>query len=62
MIYTLDGLIVNAKLGSQVKVNDKWVPARPSVWKHRSLMQRIKEAWFVFTGKGDVFTWPEDEK
>lgn len=42
-------------------INGKWVPARPVNWKYRTLKQRIKEAWYVFTGKADAFIWPEDQ-
>jgi len=38
-----------------------WWPARPINWKHRSISQRFKESWMVFTGKADPFVWPEDE-
>lgn len=41
------------------KINDKWVAARfdgyPSFWS------RIKCAWTVFRGKGDVLIWPEGQ-
>jgi hypothetical protein len=34
-----------------------WVPARPLNEDFRTLKQRIKEAWAVFTGKASAFTW-----
>lgn len=34
-----------------------WVPARPV--GYFSLIERIKCAWFVFTGKADVLFWPK---
>lgn len=37
-----------------------WYPARPINYKCRSLKERIKESWMVFTGKADPFIWPED--
>jgi len=40
---------------------DIWVPARPVNYKDRSFVEKIKEAWAVFTGKADVFKWPEGQ-
>jgi hypothetical protein len=37
-----------------------WFPARPLNHQARSLKERVKEAWMVFTGKADPFVWPED--
>ena len=45
----------------QVQINDKWVPARPLNYKFRSLKERIHEAWAVFIGAADAFTWPEGQ-
>jgi hypothetical protein len=42
-------------------VNGKWVPARPVNYKYRTLFERIREAWLVFTGKADCFIWPEGQ-
>ena len=42
-------------------INEKWVPARPINWKYRTLIQRLKEAWEVFMGRADCFTWPEGQ-
>ena len=42
-------------------INGKWVPARPINRKHRSWWTRLKEAWAVFKGKADCFTWPEGQ-
>lgn len=41
-----------------VEINGQWVPARPINHRYRSLCERFKDAWAVFTGKADVFTWP----
>ena len=38
--------------------NGKWVPKRCSK-QYRSLSQRMKEAWGVFTGKYDALDWEE---
>lgn len=40
-------------------VGDAWIPARPV--ECRSLFQRIREAWAVFTGRADSFIWPGDQ-
>lgn len=42
-------------------INDKWVPARPINWKYRSIFEKLKEAWAVWTGKADAFAWPEEQ-
>lgn len=33
-----------------------WLPARPV--PYRSLLDRIRDAWLVFTGKADLLIWP----
>ena len=43
------------------EINGKWVPARSENYKFRTYGQRLKEAWAVFTGKADAFTWPEGQ-
>ena len=43
-------------------LNGSWVPARPVNYKYRSLKQKLKDAWLVFTGKADPFIWPEDDE
>lgn len=40
---------------------EKWVPARPINYKYRSLIERCKEAFAVFSGKADCFKWPEGQ-
>jgi len=44
----------------QTEKNGLWIPARPENWKYRSWLERLKEAWAVFTGRCEAFTW-EDE-
>lgn len=46
---------------NEAEINGKWVPARPLNWKHRTLRQRFREAWAVFVGKAEAFTWPEGQ-
>jgi hypothetical protein len=41
------------------QVNQRWVPARPEGYS--SWVSRLKLAWMVFTGKGDVLIWPEGQ-
>lgn len=45
----------------QTCVSGRWVPARPVNWKSRTLCERLREAWQVFTGRYDTIIWPEDE-
>jgi hypothetical protein len=42
-------------------INHRWVPARPINYKHRSVVERIKEAFLVFIGAADCFLWPEGQ-
>lgn len=46
---------------TQAQINGKWVPARPINYKYRTLRERLKEAWLVFVGKADSFTWPDGQ-
>ena len=39
--------------------NGFWSPCRPADWPGVNLIKRIKAAWTVFTGKGDVLIWSE---
>ena len=54
-MYTLDQIVKSA---SQVHacIDGKYVPARPI--SGTFLFQRLKDAWAVWTGKADAFTWP----
>lgn len=40
--------------------NRQWVHARPINYKHRSFLERLREAYLVFSGKCDPFMWEED--
>jgi len=58
--YTLNYLMYNLDLrNNETEINGKWVPARP--FGLFSLRNRLRLAWKVFTGKADVFTWPEGQ-
>lgn len=58
MIWSLKELRGNMP---QAEINGEWVPARPLNWKYRTFIERLKEAWAVFSGRCEAFTWPEDE-
>lgn len=45
----------------RTRINGRWVPARSINFKYRSLKERLREAWAVFTGKSDCFIWPEGQ-
>ncbi len=55
--YTPEGL---AKWDVQVEVGGRWVLARPV--PYRSLLERFRRAWWVFTYRADVLIWPGQEK
>lgn len=59
-MYTLQQL-QTTNTTEAAKINGVWVPARPENHKYRTLRQRLREAWAVFTGKADAFTWPEGQ-
>jgi hypothetical protein len=59
-MWTMKDLFKHAS-GCSTERNGKWVPARPINFKYRSILSRLKEAWAVFTGKADAFTWPEGQ-
>ena len=42
-----------------IEINGRWVPARPL--SSCLFWDRITYAWLVFTGKYDVFYWPENQ-
>lgn len=37
-------------------IDGKWVPVRPE--RFNSVIERIKDAWLVLTGKADAVVWP----
>ena len=59
MIHTLESLQTDDM--ALTDINGKWVPARPINYKYRSIQQRFREAWAVFTGRAEAFTWPEGQ-
>lgn len=59
-MHTLKWLIENA-VENQTQINGRWVPARPINWKYRSLKEKLRDAWMVFIGRADCFTWPEGQ-
>lgn len=52
----ISSLSMHNLLDSQIEINGKWQPARPTGYP--SLFRRVKYAWWVFIGKADVLTWP----
>jgi len=55
--YTLKQLQTTVN-DAQVGINGKYVPARGINYQYRTLKERIVEAWKVFKGEYDTFTWP----
>jgi len=53
--------LINHSNGCSTQINGNWVPARPLNYRHRGFFQRLREAWAVFTGKAEAFTWPEGQ-
>lgn len=45
----------------QAEINGKWVSCRSENYKCRTLWERISEAWAVFVGRAEAFTWPEGQ-
>lgn len=56
MIYQIEDLVATAP-HTLVEKDGSYVFARPDNWRYRNLIERIKEAWMVFTGKADAITW-----
>jgi hypothetical protein len=46
-------------LDCQALIENEWVPARPI--GYFSLINRLKCAWIVFIGHGDVLLWPNGQ-
>lgn len=57
-MWNLEGLIKHCNEWNS-HINDKWVPARPL--DCRSIQEKIREAYKVFTGEYDCFKWPEGQ-
>lgn len=47
-------MYIDDYVGQHAEINGKWVIARPVNYKCRTLFERIKEAWAVFTGKAEA--------
>lgn len=43
----------------KANINNKWVPARPI--PDTSLKRKLRDAYKVFIGKAEAFTWPEGQ-
>ena len=58
-VYVADEFI---DYGVSREVNGKWCFARPvGLWSF-CVIQRVRIAWRVFTGRYDALTWAEDEE
>lgn len=57
-IWNLNSLFLHVSQ-NQAKINDEWVPSRPLGLY--TIVNRIKCAWMVFIGKGDVLLWPKNQ-
>jgi hypothetical protein len=61
-IWNLRALLKNGGMpdGTTIaQIDGEWVPARPL--GYYSLKHRLRCAWLVFTGKGDVVLWPKGQ-
>ena len=58
-MMTMQGLVDSQN--TLKEINGKWVPARPINYRFRTLRERIRDAWAVFTGRADAFRWPEGQ-
>lgn len=52
----ITSLSLHNLVDAKCDVNGKWQPARPISCP--SLLERIRYAWWVFIGKADALTWP----
>jgi hypothetical protein len=46
-------------LSTHKEFNGEWVVARPENYKYRSLIEKLKDAWSVFTGKCEAVKFHE---
>ena len=46
---------------THAEINGKWVPSRPINSSCRSFIEKFKEAWAVYVGRAEAFTWPEGQ-
>ena len=58
MIWNLKDLIESTASTHTEIQSGKWVPARPCNSRYRTMRQKFKEAWVVYTGKADAVIWP----
>lgn len=58
-VHRLEDLVGPQENATLKQINERWVPARPE--GYCSLRSRLRHAWMVFTGKGDVLIWPEGQ-
>ena len=44
-----------------VCIKGQWVPSRPLFGTWIPVIVRLRDAWAVFRGKADAFTWPKGQ-
>lgn len=60
-MWTLKRLMWSVECHS-VELNGRWVPCRPEPYRGwYGVWMRLRDAWKVFTGNADAFTWPEGQ-
>lgn len=57
-MWQLNNLVDSAQSVSCRNNSGNWVPAQP-LNRRINIFERAYRAWWVFTGKADCFTWPE---
>lgn len=61
-MWKLENLITSSKEVMSSNDGKNYVPARPLPWSGiYGTFLRLKDAWAVFRGKADAFTWPQDQ-
>lgn len=56
---TVDDIRTWPNCTPSIDSNRQWIPARPVGLD--GFFYRIKAAWFVFRGRGDVLIWGDDQ-
>ena len=59
LMYTMERLC--KWVGPSAQINGRWVPCRGENYKYESIWLRLRDAWDVFRGRADAFTWPEGQ-
>lgn len=59
-MWKLESLISHCS-DTKKAINNNWVPARPINYRYRTIGEKIKESYKVFTGEYDCFEWTEKQ-